>query len=1084
LFHTGNCQLADYGGLMMHQNFFAKVCRKMRKRHWIILLFFVLVNIVDIQYLLAQTDLGSITGTVRDASSAVISNCNVEVKNGKTAAIRTAVTDQNGFYVVPSLAVGDYTVTVTAAGFQRTQATVTLTASGAAANFQLNVGNVEQQIVVSAEMGAVALQTDTHDLANSITPVQMENLPNSTGSILDIAVLGPASQPGTDVGVDGGDESFYGQTSSSVIISGLGNAHASFLQDGVANTNLMTETANILASVEATQEVTTMMNSAPARFSQPSVIDVITKSGSNKFHGTAYDNLQNDVFDATDWFATSKPAKRYNLFGGNASGPILKNKLFAFFDYSGLRSKTSSVTRTRVPTAKERIGNFSDDDTIIYDPSTYTATGTSTPFANNTLPSIDAFATLWLANYPEPNTTLGTDNVNYVKNLPSVSNYDKMLARGDYNLSDKDLIFGTMARYNGYAGSDSITPGLFGIYDSLKGTNVSASETHVFNATIVNAFKAGYNRSNLYRVQEGQSVKDYATYYGLTNVSSLAAQWAPPQINITDYASLGDPYSPQGAIQNRYQFTDEVSWKQGNHTITFGGEYIRTQFDGNWVIGNNGIYNFDGSATSLYTNGSRSDTAQGNAFADLELGYPRTANSATGTSLADFRGTDVSGYIQDDWKIFRKLTLNLGIRYDFDNPPNDRNGKGALFNVAKNENIKGTWNTNYRDWAPRIGFSYSVIPSIVVRGGYGIYYAPILYNNLQFELCYYPNFVNQSYVMSIAAPVDTQSLFVSNATLSQQSYSITEKLKDTSVQEWNLNVQRSLGSNTLLTIGYVGNETSHQSARADLNQPYALSSSNTNGILDLRHNTSAGTTDGQLNALSANYHGLVVKVDRTFTNGLQFTGGYTYSKAMDILDGDNADAQDLYNMHLTYGLAGFNRTHNAVISAVYSLPFGPGKLFLNKNSLLNKEVIGGWQLSGIQQFATGQPISITANNNADTSSVHSVFANRICSGEAPSGHTRLQFFNPACYAQPANGEYGTARSGPLQPGLDTTQLSLQKMFPIVGGHQVEFRASAFSVFNHPNLGAGSTTVTSSGAGYLTYETAGLRNLQLTLRYSF
>lgn len=1050
------------------------------------LVLFVLVGVFDLRSSLAQTDLGSITGTVRDTSGAVIPNCNVEVKNGKTAAIRTAITDQNGFYVVPSLTVGGYTVTATATGFQRTQVTIMLTTSGTAANFQLAVGNVQQQVVVSADMGSVALHTDTHDLASTIAPVQMENLPNSTGSILDIAVLGPASQPGTDVGVDVGDEGFYGQTSSSVIISGLGNAHASFLQDGVANTNLMTETANILASVEATQEVTTMMNSAPARFSQPSVIDVITKGGSNHFHGTAYDNLQNDAFDATDWFATSKPAKRYNLFGGNLGAPLLKNKLFGFFDYSGLRSQTAGVSRNRVPTDAERAGDFSNDSQIIYDPSTYNeTTGTSSPFNGNKLSYISAFAQLWLKNYPEPNTTLGTDNVNYVANLPSVSNYDKLLARGDYNLSEKDVIFGTIARYNGYAGSNSITPGLFGIYTSLKGTNVSAGDTHVFNSLLVNALKAGYNRSNLFRSQQGQSAENYATYYGLENVSALKSQWAPPQINLSDYASLGDPYSPQGAIQNRYQFTDEVSWKRGNHTITFGGEYIRTQFDGNWVVGNNGIYNFDGSATSLYVNGSRSATDQGNAFADLELGFPRTANSAVGTSVGAFRGTNVSGYLQDGWKVFQKLTLNIGIRYDFDNPPNDKNGKGALFNVATNKNDAGTWNTNYGDWAPRIGFSYSASPSTVVRGGYGIYYAPILYNNLQFELMYSPNFINQSYVMNITDPVDIQKLFVANPSLSgQQSYTMTKTLKDTSVQEWNLNIERSLSSNTLLTVGYIGNQTSHQSARADLNQPYGLKAGNTNGILDLRPNVDVGTTDGQLNALSANYNGLVLELQRTYSNGLQFMGSYTYSKALDILDGDNADVQDLYNMHLTYGPAGFNRQHNVVVSAVYDLPLGAGKRFHASNSFVNREVIGGWQLTGIQQFATGQPISVSANNNADTSSVHSVFANRICDGKAPAGHSRLQFFNPACYAQPANGQYGTARSGPIQPGLDTTQLSLQKSFRIVEGHQLQFRASAFSLFNHPNLAAGSTSVTNSGAGLLTYESAGQRNLQLSLRYAF
>jgi len=237
-----------------------------------------------------------------------------------------------------------------------------------------------------------------------------------------------------------------------------------------------------------------------------------------------------------------------------------------------------------------------------------------------------------------------------------------------------------------------------------------------------------------------------------------------------------------------------------------GGAYIRTQFEGNWVVGNNGIYNFDGSATSAYVNGERSSTAQGNSLADLELGFPRTANAANGVTVGAFRGTDVSGYIQDDWKPLPNLTLNIGLRYDFDNPPNDKNGNDGQFDVATNRVIPGTWNTNYNDWAPRFGFSYTAGDCTVIRGGYGIYYAPILYNNLQFQLLYSPNYVNQAYTLNISKPVDIQSLFVPNPSLAgQQNYTLTKTMKDTSVQDWNINVQRSLSNSTLLTFGYIGN---------------------------------------------------------------------------------------------------------------------------------------------------------------------------------------------------------------------------------------------------------------------------------------
>jgi hypothetical protein len=1062
------------------------------QRRPLLVLVLMLVAILLPQAGFGQTDLGSITGTIQDNTGAALPNCQVDIKNLNTSAVRSVRTDQSGFYTVPSLTVGAYEITATMSGFQRAVRTVELTTSGANGDIQLTVGNVQEQVTITAGSGSVALQTDSHELATTISPTQLVNLPNNGRSILNIATLGPASQPGIDVGVDTGDEGFYNQTSASVIISGLGNAHAAFLQDGVANTNLLTQTANILASVEASQEVSTLLDGAPARFSQPSVIDVITKGGSNTFHGTAYDFLQNDDFDATNWFATSKPAKRYNQFGANLGGPILKNKVFAFFDYSGLRSQTASVNRDRVPTAAERTGDFSADGLTLYNPATYNpATGTDQPFANNKLPSISPFAQLWLQNYPAANTALGTDNVNYVINLPTVSNYDEYLGRVDYNIGAKDQLFGTVSRLENNVGSDSITPGLFGIFNALKGTNISIAETHVFNPNIVNVIKAGYNRSNLFRTQQAEGTTDFASNYGLVNVNPAPSQYTPPQINVTNYTSLGDPYSPQGAIQNRFQYGDEISWKMGKHTVVFGGEFVRTQFDGDWVVGNNGIYNFDGSTTSAYVGGVRSSTVQGNALADLELGFPRTGNAATGITLGAFRGDDFAGYVQDDWKLTPKLTLNLGLRYDFDNPPNDQNGHGALFNVAQNRNIPGTWNTNYNDWGPRVGFAYSVYPKTVLRGGYGIYYAPILYNNLQFELLYSPNFVNQSYTLNIASPIDIQRLFASAATTAgQQNYTITKTLKDTSVQEYTLNIEQSLGSNMLFTLGYVGNVTRHQSARADLNQPYGFTPGTTSGILNLKPNPAVGSTDGQLNAISANYNGLIVKLERSFNDGLQFLASYTWSKTMDILDGDNADIQNLYNPGLTYGPAGFDRTNNALFSAVYQLPFGPGKRFLKSNALVNRELIGGWQLSGIQQFATGQPIQITANNNADTSSVHNVYANKVCNPSAlPAGHSRLEFYNPACYVQPPTGQYGTARSGPRQPGLDATNLSLQKAFAITETQQLQFRADAFGVFNHPNLASGSYSVSNPGSGLLTFEPAapnagGSRVLQLALRYSF
>jgi hypothetical protein len=1035
----------------------------------------------------AQTDLASITGTVTDSAGAALPHSSVQIKNTETTAVRTVTTDASGFYSAPSLTVGSYTITATINGFERSTQTAVLTLGGLTVNLQLKPGNVSQEITVNGASGSVTLQTDSHEVSTSVDSEQLVNLPNSGRSILNISTRGPASQSGADSSTAAGDQGFYGQTNNAVVIAGLGAAQTQFLQDGIDNTNLLTQTANILASVEASQEVSTISSDAPAYFNEPSVVNVITKSGSNKFHGTAYDFLQNDAANATNWYATSKSPLRYNLFGGNLGGPILHNKLFGFFDYSGLRSHTSGLSLNRVPTVEERAGNFSADPGIIYNPSTYNAaTGTSQAFTDNTLPAISAFAQLWLQNYPMPNVPLNANNVNYIVNIPSSSDFDEYLARVDWNMSPKNQLFGTVARLDSSGVNNTITPGLFGITDPLTGTNASLGDTYVLNDRYVNTLKIGYNRSNLLRDQQGTGAKNYATVYGLQNVHPLLEQSTPPSISLANYTSLGDPYSPQGAIQNRYQFADQFNMKLGNHTISVGGDFVRVQFDGDWVVGNNGIYNFDGTATSQYVNGVRSSTDQGNALADLELGYPVTGNALTGVSAGAFREFDVAGYAQDDWKVTPRLTLNLGIRYDFMSPPDDKNGRAALYVVATNSNAPGSWLANYNDWGPRAGFAYSATRTTAIRGGYGIYYAPILYNNLQFMLLYSPNVVNQFYSLNIADPQNIQTLFTPNpaSVPGQGGYTLDRTLKDSSAQEWNLNLEQTLSQNTLLTLEYLGSVERHQSVRADFNQPDALSAGNTSGKFDVRPYPYAGPIDGQINFLNANYNALGVKLERRLTNGLQFLASYTWSKAMDDADGDNSDVQDLYNPRLTYGRASFDRTHNVELSGVYVLPFGPGKQFARSNNIVNRELVGGWQITGIQQFATGQPFSITANNNADTSSLHAVYADVVCNPMAGFHRTRFQIYNPACFTQPGPGQYGTARSAGTQPSTFGTDLALMKNFAVVQRYELQFRAEAFNVFNHPLFTGAGNSVTSPTLGEATYQQNAPRSMQFALRFSF
>jgi outer membrane receptor protein involved in Fe transport len=1037
----------------------------------------------------AQTNLAGISGTITDSSGALISNSKVTALNKATSATRTATTGSNGLYSFPSLPLGTYTITASAPGFQVSTTAVDLTLNGVTADLLLTVGKASETVTVSGASGTVALQTEEAEVNQSFGETQLQQLPNTGGlSVLSIAVVGPASQAGTDE-PESGDASFYNQVSNSVNIAGLGIAHAQFLQDGVENVNLLTATANVVSNVEAAQGVTTTLNGSPARFGQPAVINVITKGGSNAFHGSLYEFLQNDDLDATNWYATSKPPVRYNNFGGGLGAPILKNKLFGYFNYTGLRSHSDTVNESRVPTTAELAGDFSNNNisTTIYDPLTYDpTTGTSSPFTNNQIPSgrVDNFAKLWLKNYPAANVPLGANNVNYITNLPQIDNGDQYIARGDWNITSNNQLVATFLRGTVNDGSDTIVPGLFGIFYATTGTNAALQDSYVLSQRLVNIFKAGFNRGSVLRTQQGTGAVDYSKQYGLNNVDPSPAQWTPPTLSITNYTGLGDPYSPQGGLQNRYQFADELDWTLGKHSVAIGGQFVKTQFFGNWTVANDALYTFDGSATSQYINGQRSTTSTGNAFADLLLGYPQSGTTAVGTSLGWFRESQISAYVQDDWKVSQRLTLNLGLRYDFDDPPIDKKG-GALYSIPLNVPIPGTWNTNYNDYGPRIGFSWSAFKKTVVRGGYGIYFSPIMYNNLQFSLLYAPNFILESKSINIADPSVIENLFAPISS-GNSGYTIAKTLKDQSADEWNLNIERSLNDNTLLTVAYVGDVTRHMSNRADGNQPYALSAGNTSGILDVKPQPLAGPVTIQQNVLTANYHALAASLQRRYASGLQFLLSYTWSKAMDIADGDNTNIENIYHPRLTYSPASFDRTNNVLLSGVYDLPFGPGQRFDNGGGLLNREVLGGWKLSFIQQLASGQPVSVTANNTADTSYAHSMYALETCNPKSGFTRTRFLNFNPACFAQPAPGIYGTTRnvSATRQPGLYPTNLSLFKAFPIFGEHELQFRADAFSVFNHPEFGGGSANAGSPSLGLLTTEASGLRTMQLSLKYQF
>ena len=898
-----------------------------------------------------------------------------------------------------------------------------------------------------------------------------------------------------------GSGSFFSTLSSSVMIGGEQNIHTDFLQDGVENINLMTQSANIVSSVEAAQEVTTLLSGSPARYGRPSVVNVTTRSGTNRFHGVAYDFLQNDALNARGYFATTRPPIRYNLFGGNLGGPLLKNKLFGFFDYSGLRNSNPSTATANVPTAAERgcldgsspFCDFTGTGYTLYDPASYSpGMGSSQTFLSeygvNGIPASRAssFAKLWTRLYPLPNVPTEANGTDYVTNVSNQNTYDQYISRVDYTISPQQQLFGTVAHIAGFQTYGTIVPGLFGTQFPNHSTNASLEYTYVLSPRLVNVARVGYNRNSYFISQEGVGSKNFASFYGINNLNAQPSEYAPPTVGINGVSSFGTPYTPQGDVENRFQYADELDYTVGKHTLAIGAQFVRTQFQGTWSVNDNGNFGYNGFFTSQYVNGKQSSTNQGFGLADFVLGYPAAAQGAIGNGLANFRESSVIGYVQDDWKITPQLVLNLGVRYYFDNPPLALGGHSALVNLNTGISTPGTWHTNYNDWAPRIGFAWSIAKGMTVIGGYGIYYTSFPYNDLQFLVLVPPNHIyqQQNYTITNPTQIETSLLPASQVPLTATSSdSFNPVAKDPSVQEFNIGVEKSLARDVVATVSYAGSLSRHVGTWSYPNQTIAPAPGSPTGVFTITPYPNIGAVNQWISEANGNYNALLAKITGS-ARGLRGTIGYAYSKAMDLIDGDGNVLEKYNHPEYNYAVAGWDRPHQLTVSGVYQLPIGPGATFLNYNNIFAREGLSGWQVGSVYRLASGQPVTIGANNDTDSPASGPMYANKVCDPRKNFKQTRAEWFNTACFTQPVVGTYGQGgRDAVRSPREDQVDLSVDKSFRIVEGQQLQFRAEAFNALNHTQLLISSESITAQGYGALNYAEPP-RTLQVGLRYSF
>ncbi len=1047
-----------------------------------------------------QVDTGMIVGTVRDASGAAIPKAAVTITETQTNNRFEVESDKQGDYVSPPLKVGTYSVSVAMAGFKvyKRDGIILNVQDRLRVDPQMEIGGKTEQILVSGEVAPV--QTDTSSLGQVISAQQVVDMPLNGRNYVNLASL--------TTGVVATAAGTNGNTAGAFSSNGTRGDLNNYLLDGIDNNNNSGGADQLGVNVDAIAEFKIQTNSYDAEFGRSggAAVNVVIKSGTNQIHGSIFEFFQNSYLNAQNYFATTKtPSAKYNQGGATFGGPIKKNKLFFFGDYQLTDSRTANVYRSSVPIAGQVNGNFSAAGLkTIYDPNTYNAaTNTRTPFPGNIIPASEispvgqAFAQL----YPAPNVAGALKN-NFVLEPTSANRIDQGDGRLDYRLSDADSFFG---RYTQSGGTSFGAPKMPGMacgcgyssqYRFNFGKGASVGWTHIFTPTTLNEFRVGFNWNFTHvGVPPGGFTAPPANLAipGVVNdpaAEGLAAM-AP-----SGYSTLGPAqYTPTFDSSQERQIRDTLNLVRGRHTIRLGGEFRWTQFNIFQIAAPRGYMNF----TGQYTNNPATSSG-GNGLADLLMGIPLTSYIDSLVYLGNRQHVPAL-FVQDDFKLTSRLTLNLGLRYEYYSPPTDVHNHLGNFNFATgkvinpgNGNPDALTTAQKANFAPRIGFAYSPFSTTVIRAAYGIFYSgqevrtgdPLqLAYNLPFY--YQPTFVGDGVAPVITLAKGFPSLNPAQA-INPGVTSVDTNTKTPYYQEWNLAVQRSLPGSVVLEVAYAGTKGVHLQSLTDQNQVRVP------GPGDVQSRRPypfySGFASIQMRGNSS-YHSLQVKAEKRMSHGLYFLSAFTFSHAIDDtvpICCNQPWPDQSYNLKALKGLADYQQKFRWVTSFDYQLPFGKGQAFVNNNRLADL-VFGGWHASGILTVTSGFPFTPQQEEDSSNTGTQGFLnPDRIGNGNLPSGQRSIyQWFNVGAFADAQPYTFGNSGYNVLiGPGLVNLDLGVRKVFSITERQKVEFRAEFYNTLNHPNFGLPNSDIDAGpgAAGAITSLTGNMRTVQFALKYRF
>jgi len=1081
----------------------------------------------------AQSRTGTIHGTVRDATGGVLPGATVTVTDLGTTVAREAATDTAGRFEFPLLPIGRYALRVSLPGFSDATAANLLleTQQDREINFNMSLANVQETTTVVGQSVLVEIERRTSSLGQVINSQQVADLPLNGRNFVQLGTLAS--------GVIKGEGAFFnnkGTTevsirgSTSLSVQGMRENANDFLLDGVDNNELTAGAISILPSVESIQEFKVLTNNYSAEYGSRGggTVLVSTKGGSNTFHGSIFEFLRNDKFDARNFFEATKGKFNQNQFGGSVGGPIVHGKTFFFTDYSGFKILQAQPFLTTVPTLKMRQGDFSESfpgspARTVFDPATTRVDPTTgqlvrSPFENNQIPAnrISPIALRLLNLYPLPQFTDRLAN-NYTANPNKEFDQNYINGRIDHNFSNTDTVFGRFTwdratQFFPFAfpyGRQGAT--LTSVDYLTRARNLAVSETHIFSSRFLNQANFGYNRvrNDMQSIGDGQNLPTQFGIPGANNgdfeTSGLTA--INPALGFT---SLGNRvFTPFRGGTKVFHFADTLSYIHGSHTMKMGGTARLMSMDVLGAGAYQGSFTFSQLFTAGFTAGTSTLNAnQGHPIASLLLGLPASGSKsqAFGGYVTTRNWREYRMYYDDTWQLRQSLTLNVGLAYNLTSPQYEVDDRQTNFvfptgqflvsgqNSDKYAGVQ--WDKN--NFEPRLGIAWSPgnDSKLAIRGGYGVFHDVSAVGGVQGMVYNPPYFADLAFTSDNITPQWTlQTGFPAVAEPNPATYTgnlyYTElDNQQGTIQMWNANVQRELFSNIILTAAYAGTRGRNiQTKGWNLNSAPLGPGTN---LASRRPYPQFNTVNAILGRGELDHNSLQLKAERRLSGGFYILGAYTFGKTVTNGPGQGVGVGQgvryfpyLPSPDADDGASDTDVRHAFNLSFIWELPFGRDRRFGSNMSGPVETILGNWQVNGIIRARTGLPLAMSMATDQSGTALGNR-PNQICSGELPKDQrTVLQWFDTTCFVAPTPGTFGNARRTVFSgPGLSNVDMSLFKTFKYSNRWSLQFRAEVFNLLNTTQFSNPATTVGAVGFGQITSTLNPPRQVQFALKIQF